>query len=136
MSKENDIATKEFKIKRYHSNEIKLILFICATKLNNYDTDDLKIFAECIEGRIEVLFESQFLKSIETFIKVNNKEIEKLKNLKTNIQELYSSQWFTKMNSNNWTDIIEKSNEILEQIGIEYQEPLSFMENSLVVDWT
>ena len=48
-----DLAT-EYKIKKFHYEEILLILFICASDISKYQDDDLVIFTEAIEGRIEV----------------------------------------------------------------------------------
>lgn len=136
MTKTEETTSKEFKIKRYHSDEIRLILFICATDMTNYDREDLKIFAECIEGRIEVLFTRDYLKSILEFIRFDDSTIKKLQDLKTMLQKHYSSQWYQKMTNSNWMDFMILAQEILKQLKIEYQEPLTFMENNLDVDWT
>jgi hypothetical protein len=136
MTKLDQSTSKEFKIKRFHSDEIRLILFICATDLNKYDFDDLEIFAESIEGRIEVLLTPEYLKSITGFIRVDNSSMSKIQDLKIMLQSQYSSQWYKKMTNSDWKEIIKLSREILEQLNIEYQEPLTFMENNLDVDWT
>jgi len=128
--------SKEFKIKRFHSDEIRLILFICATDLKKYDYEYLKNFAECIEGRIEVLLTPEYLKSISGFISVDNSSMNKIQDLKIILQRQYSSQWSKKMTNSDWKEIIKLSCEILEQLDIKYQEPLTFMENNLEVDWT
>jgi len=136
MTKKDYITSKEFKIKRYHSDEIRLILFICATDLTNYNNEDLTIFAECIGGRIEVLLTTDYLNSIDEFIIIDNLTMKKFQVLKTILQGQYSSQWHKKMASPSWTAITMLSREILELLDMEYQEPKSFMENNLEVDWT
>lgn len=136
MTKTDDIKTKEFKKRRYHSDEIRLVLFICATDLKKYNNGDLIVFAESIEGRIEVLLTQEFLNSISEFISVDSSSMKKLLELKTILQKLYTSQWHLKMKEASWTEILILSREILELLSIEYQEPLNFMENNLYVDWT
>ena len=136
MTKIGNKSSKEFKIKRYHSDEIRLMLFICATDLTDYNRDDLIIFTECIEGRIEVLWTTEYLNSIHEFIYVGNLAMKKFLELKTILQGQYSSQWHKKMTSSSWTDIIKLSHEILGLLKLEYQEPISFMDNNLEVDWT
>jgi hypothetical protein len=136
MTKTDDIKTKEFKKRRYHSDEIRLVLFICATDLKKYNHGDLIVFAESIEGRIEVLLTQEFLNSISEFISVDSSSMKKLLELKTILQKLYTSQWHLKMKEASWTEILILSREILELLSIEYQEPLNFMENNLYVDCT
>jgi hypothetical protein len=136
MSNIDNRETKEYKIKRYHSNEIRLILFICATDLTNYDSEDLIIFTECIEGRIEVLLTPEYLKSLNEFIIFDDSALKKLQEIKDLLQRQYSSQWHQKMTDSNWIDLNKLSREILTLLKMEYQEPLPFMENNLEVDWT
>ncbi|MBK7856904.1 MAG: hypothetical protein IPJ79_20240 [Bacteroidetes bacterium] len=136
MTKTDDTKTKEVKIRRYHSDEIRLVLFICATDLKKYSHEDLIVFAESIEGRIEVLLTPEFLKSVSEFIQVDSSSMKKIQELKRILQELYSSQWHLKMTDSSWTSILILSREILELLSIEYQEPLIFMKNNLEVDWT
>jgi hypothetical protein len=50
--------TTEQKIRRYHSEETKLILFICSTDLSDWNEEESGGFAEDIEVRVEVLFEA------------------------------------------------------------------------------
>lgn len=135
MNDKNDIS-REFKISRYHADEVKLVLFICTTDLASYHDDDLKLFAECIEGRIEVLLTAEHLTSIKNFIHVNRDTIENLLVLKSKLQKQYSGQWHHKMKTSIWkNEVFELSNEILEQLQIEYQEPHTFMKNHFEVDW-
>lgn len=136
MIKIDDIKTKDFKIRRYHSDEIRLVLFICATDLKNYNHGDLVVFTESIEGRIEVLFIPEFLKSISEFIHFDRSSMKKIQELKIILQKQYSCQWYLKMTIASWTEIFILSREILELLRIEYQEPLNFMKNNLKVDWT
>jgi hypothetical protein len=136
MSNIDNRETKEYKIKRYHSNEIRLILFICATDLTNYDSENLIIFTECIEGRIEVLLTPEYLKSLNEFIILDDSALKKLQEIKALLQRQYSSQWHQKMTDSNWIDLNKLSREILTLLKMEYQEPLPFMENNLEVDWT
>lgn len=136
MAKLYQSTSKEFKIKRFHSDEIRLILFICATDLKKYDYKDLKIFAECIQGRIEVLLTPEYLKSISGFIRIDNFSMNKIQDLKIMLQKQYSSQWYKKTTNPDWKEIFSISQEILKQLNIEYQEPLTFLQNNLEVDWT
>jgi hypothetical protein len=136
MTKIDKTKSKEFKVKRYHSDEIKLVLFICATDLKKYLREDLKILAECIEGRIEVLLTPDYLMSISEFISVDSYSLKKIQDLKCILQKQYSNQWYLKMADFKWAEIVKLSREILELLSIEYQEPLIFMENNFEVDWT
>lgn len=135
MNNVDDKTSKEYKMKKYHSDEIRLILFICATDLTNYKRDDLIMFAECIEGRIEVLLTTEYLKSIRDFINVENTTMNKLLDLKTMLQRQYSEQWHMKMKDSSWTEITKLSLEVLEMLEMEYQDPMAFMENNLDEDW-
>lgn len=136
MTKTDEIKTQQFKIRRYHSDEIRLVLYICATDLKKYNHDDLIVFSESIEGRIEVLLTPEFLNSVSEFIRVDSSSMKKIQELKIILQELYSSQWHLKMIDSSWTAIFNLSREILDLLSIEYQEPLNFMKNNLEVDWT
>ncbi|MDI9865673.1 hypothetical protein QM480_15115 [Flectobacillus sp. DC10W] len=104
--------------------------------MKNYYYEDLEIFAECIEGRNEVLFTPDFIMSISEFINVDSYSLKKIQELKFILQKQYSSQWYLKMADFNWAEIVKLSREILQLLSIEYQEPLIFMENNFEVDWT
>lgn len=135
MTKSNNPKTNELKIKKYHSDEIKLVLFICATDLKKYNREDLVIFAECIEGRIEVLFTPEFIKSMSEFIHVDSSSMKKIQELKILLQKQYSSKWYLKMTDSDWKELLLLSQEILALLNIEYQEPMTFMMNNFEVDW-
>lgn len=126
---------KEIKIKKYHSDEIKLILFLSQTDLSKYDREDLKIFAECIEGRIEVLFEPNYLNTIQDFLPINEKIKAKIGDLRKEIQNLYSGQWYLKMASQEWRNLFKQSNLISSNLKLEYQDPMEFMTNNFEIDW-
>lgn len=136
VANQDDKASREFKIKRYHSDEVKMVLFISATDLKSYHVDNLKIFAECIEGRIEALLTPEYLVSIKNFLDVDIDSIDMLLDLKNRLQQKYSGEWYRKMLTSSWkNDVYDLANEILKLLQIDYQEPLAFMENHFEVDW-
>ncbi|GGD36417.1 hypothetical protein [Flavobacterium orientale] len=125
------------KIKKYHSDEIRLILFICATDLTKYSDDELVNFTEDIEGRIEVLFEPTFLSSISDYIQIDKGIIKDFHKLRNTLTNLYSSQWHKKMKDNKtyWFKVNNLSLDILQKLRLNYIEPLTFIENNFEVDW-
>ena len=132
---------QKFKITRYHTEEIQLILFICCTDMSDYTEEDLVIFAECIHGRIEVLFEESFLgrSEVQCFIKLTYCSIIHFKQLKEFLISLYGSQWSKKMKEREiWVNANTIANQILNELGLIYVEPITFMSDDkyLNVDWT
>ena len=113
------------------------ILFICATDLSNYEAEILIIFTECIEGRIEVLFEPAFLVGLSNHFKLNSRSLTNFARLKNMLICLYASRWSKKMNDKElyWNKVNIISNEIIGQLNLEYVEPLYFMKNHLNIDW-
>ncbi len=128
----------EQKIRRYHFDEIRLILFICASNLANYSEDVLISFVESIEGRIEVLFKPEFLHSMSDFINIDNDIILDFQKLGNYLTNLYSSQWHNKMSDQNtsWLKVRLLSLDILQKLALEFIEPSSFLNNNLDIDWT
>lgn len=129
--------TKEEKIKRFHSEEILLILFICATDLSNHDSDQLEDFTEAIEGRVEDLFEPDFLLSVDKFLGIKTYMLPDFENLKSTLTGLYASQWHYKLKDPATNSILnDLATKILTDLKISYAEPNSYMENHLEIDWT
>jgi hypothetical protein len=130
--------SKNDKIKKYHFEEIVLILLVLASDLSRYDEDIISSFSEDIEGRIEVLFTKDFLSSLSDDFGISEViilELEKLKNL---VIGLYGSQWVKKklINSNEETTIIKVSaSHILDKLKIEKHDPKEFSEKHLNIDW-
>jgi len=119
------------KIQKFHFDEIQLILFIGATDLSKYDDDNLISFTECIEGRIEVLLQPEYIKSLNKLIFIEDEIIEVFKKLADNYIKIYSKQWHKKMrNLNDWSTVHSLSIEILQKLNIKYQEPQHFMDNN------
>ena len=125
-------------LKRFHLDEIRLILFICASDLSNYADNELVSFSEDIEGRIDVLFESTFLHSITDFINIDNDTIQDFQKLRNTLTNLYSNQWHNKMRDNktHWFNVRILSLDILQKLRLEYIEPLTFVKNNLDINWT
>src|SRR5688572_8528485 len=121
----------EEKIKKFHYEEILLILYICSTDLSEYDDDDLVIFTEDIEGRVEVLFEPDFLRELAPFLYVNDQILSDFKQLRDILVGLYESQWHRKLReselNNNLRAIAEK---ILNTLNVDYVEPNTFKDNN------
>ena len=129
--------TTEEKIKRYHSEEILLILFICYTDLSCYTDVELVGFTEAIEGRIEVLFESDYLLGLEDHFQITSDILRNFKSLKEFLTSLYSSRWSQKMKDKLiWSKANTLSCELLKKLNIDWIEPKEFIENHLDIDWT
>lgn len=132
---------QKFKITRYHTEEIQLILFICCTDMLNYTEEDLDNFSDCIEGRVEVLFEKKYLRRIEVqnFLKLTDSTIVNFKKLQKFLISLYSSNWSIKLKDRQiWINANTIAKQIVQDLGLVYVEPITFMsdENHLNVDWT
>jgi len=129
--------TSEQKIKRYHSKEIMLILFICSTDLSNYNDEDLVCFAEAIEGRIEVLFEPAYLLSLTDRLAITPSILKDFQSLKQYLTSLYASRWSRKMKDDAvWEKSNVLSSGLLKKLNIDWIEPNEFIENHLKIDWT
>lgn len=128
--------TTEDKIFRYHYEEILLILFICACDIDKYNDDELVLFAEAIEGRVEVLFDELMLSRLTSYLKTTPEAFKEFFVLKSNLTALYSSQWHTKMNEKNdaWRRISLLAKNLIGVLGIKYIEPVYFMEQYLNID--
>ena len=120
------------KMASYHYEEILLILFICSSDMAPYNDRDLILFAEDIEGRIEVLFDPDFLKSLNKF-KVDEDVLYDFGKLRDLLVAMYESQWHKKMNNNNldWQQARLLAQNILCQLNVEYVEPVFFAEHHL-----
>ncbi|MBC8882563.1 hypothetical protein H9X57_01570 [Flavobacterium piscinae] len=128
---------KNKKLEKYHFEEIVLILLILATDLSNYDENNLELFGEDIEGRIESLFTKEFLNSLDKKYGFDDKIIFKLEELKLIVINLYESNWIKKLTYTNIEiDKIKiKSISILKDLKISYVEPEKFAESHLNIEW-
>lgn len=127
----------EQEIKRYHSEEIMLILFICSTDLTNYDDDDLVCFAEDIEGRAEVLFNREYLLPLADLFQITPEILNDFQSLKEFLTNLYASSWHRKMKDKAvWGKANVLSSRLLEKLNIDWIEPNRFKETHLDIDWT
>ncbi len=141
MDNHNLSEEQKFRITRFHTEEILLILFICSTDLSDYAEEDLVIFSECIEGRVEVLFDEDFLErtEIQNFLKLTSETMIHFKQLQEFLISLYSSEWSRKMKERKiWVNANKSANQILKELGLVYVEPIIFMSDDkyLNVDWT
>jgi len=133
--------SKEEKIIKFHFEEILLILFICASNLTEYDKEDLILFTEDIEGRVEGLFSSDYLRTIQSsgLLKVDENIIQDFERLKNILVGMYASQWHNKMRQNgaDWMNVNMLAKRILDKINVGYMEPNSFKDDGryLNVDW-
>lgn len=125
------------KIEKFHFDEIILILLILTTDLSKYDREDLSIFNEAIEGRIEVLFEPDFLLALDEKFGIKNELISVFENLRTLVVALYESQWTLKLATKD--PEIEKikfiASRLMGDLNLIYIEPVRFMEDHFEVDW-
>ena len=129
--------TTEQKIRRYHSEEIMLILFICSTDLSNYDDGELEGFAENIEGRVEVLFEADYLLSLKDHFKITSDILNDFKVLQGFLINLYASGWRNKMKDIAiWGKANILGQALLQKLSIDWTEPKRFIKNNLEIDWT
>ena len=128
---------KNTKIQKYHLEEMILILLILGTDLSNYDEDHLHDFAEAIEGRIDVLFTSDFISTLEKYLKIGQDIINKFEKLRTLVMKLYSKGWSKKLKISG-KEIIEirlLAKLILETLNLKYIEPVKYSEDHLNIDW-
>ncbi|MEI6950846.1 hypothetical protein V9K67_26940 [Paraflavisolibacter sp. H34] len=133
---DNYISTEQ-KIKRYHSEEIMLILFICSADLSDYKKEDLVNFSEAIEGRIEVLFEPSFLLGLSDHLEITPEVLEDFQRLRELLISFYSSSWHKKMQEKAiWGKVSDLSSGLLKRLNIDWVEPNKFIDNHLEVDWT
>src|SRR6478609_8391127 len=123
--------SNEDKIKRFHYEEILLILYICASEISQYDEDSLVLFAEVIEGRVEDLFVVEYLIGLHKFLQLNEDILEDFERLREIITGIYSSQWHTKMNSQDpqWSKANSLAKKILQDINVVFVEPNSFKDD-------
>lgn len=122
----------EEKLTKYHKEEIIFILLILAENLSEYENEDLVCFTEAIEGRIDELFKSEkiilFLKEYE----INNEIIQKMQVLKSEVINLYTSQWHQKLKSQEKMQNIKiLATQILEMLNISKEKPLKYLETHL-----
>lgn len=122
----------EEKLTKYHREEIIFILLILAENLSEYENEDLVCFTEAIEGRIDELFKSEkiilFLKEYE----INNEIIQKMQVLKSEVINLYTSQWHQKLkNQEKMQNIKILATQILEMLNISKEKPLKYLETHL-----
>jgi hypothetical protein len=128
---------KEEKLKRYESEEIKLILFICSTNLYSYPIKEIVSFTECIEGRVEILLTEDKLISLENYLPTSSNDRMDLFLLKQKLIQLYSSQWHTKLKNNtlDWIEIQTLAKRILLNLKISYIKPEIYMQSNLNINW-
>lgn len=122
----------EEKLTKYHKEEIIFILLILAENLSEYENEDLVCFTEAIEGRIDELFKSEkiilFLKEYE----INNEIIQKMQVLKSEVTNLYTSQWHQKLkNQEKMQNIKILATQILKMLNISEEKPLKYLETHL-----
>lgn len=122
----------EEKLTKYHKEEIIFILLILAENLSEYENEDLVCFTEAIEGRIDELFKSEkiivFLKEYE----INNEIIQKMQVLRSEVTNLYTSQWHQKLkNQEKMQNIKILATQILEMLNISKEKPLKYLETHL-----
>lgn len=122
----------EEKLTKYHREEIIFILLILAENLSEYENEDLVCFTEAIEGRIDELFKSEkiivFLKEYE----INNEIIQKMQVLRSEVTNLYTSQWHQKLkNEDKMQHIKIIATQILEMLNISKEKPLKYLETHL-----
>jgi hypothetical protein len=118
------------KMKRFHSEEIMLILFICAADLSNYDDNYLVDFAEAIEGRADVLFERSYLQGMQDYFQLNDAILEDFQELNDILISFYAPSWRKKMkdSENYWGDVNILANKLLKELSIKWVEPLTFID--------
>ena len=126
------MTTKQ-KIKRFHIEEIKLILFICSTELSSYTNEDLVCFVEDIEGRIEILFDEEYLLALVKNLKLTPHTIQDFQTLKKLLQSYYSSQWHNKMKNkaDYWEEVNVLGKSLLRNLDIKWIEPNTFKQAHL-----
>lgn len=114
-----------------------LILFICSTDLTDYIDEDLIGFAEVIEGRVEVLFESDYLISLNENFQITSDILLDFKLLQEFLTSLYESRWSNKMKDKViWVKANILARGLLNKLKIDWIKPGKFVENHLNVDWT
>jgi hypothetical protein len=128
---------KQQRIREYHLNELKLLLFIPMTNLDIYAEDTLIGFAEAMEGSIHLLrIESiaNYFEKVEYDEELRNQIIR----FTDQLVRILSSSWHTKMNSENieWTEIGKVASDIAIRLEIQYNEPSKFIDDNFKVDWT
>ncbi len=117
-------------MKKYHADEIVLILLICSTDLTDYEEDSLINFAEDIEGRVDILFRHDILISLTDYINITSDTINQFERLRERLLGLYSTRWHSKMRDKQiWDEIRLLSLEIIYKAGIKWIEPKRFKNN-------
>lgn len=125
------------KIYKYHFEEIVFILLILASELSKYNKDELDSFNEAIEGRIEVLFNRDFLLNLGEKYGITDNVISELEDLKELVVSLYESQWMKKLlRKTKQIEMIRSiANGILKTLRIESTDPKRFSDEHLTIDW-
>lgn len=122
----------EEKLTKYHKEEIIFILLILAENLSEYENEDLVCFTEAIEGRIDELFKSEKIKLFLKEYEINNEIIQKMQVLKSEVTNLYTSQWHQKLkNQEKMQNIKILATQILEMLNISKEKPLKYLETHL-----
>ncbi|MBX7155021.1 MAG: hypothetical protein K1X91_08650 [Bacteriodetes bacterium] len=121
----------------YYFNYTILILLILSTNLTQYQYDEIENFGEVIENYIEVLFNREFLYNNPSIINIDEVLMSKFVALKLSVILLYSPEWTIKLklNSIQVEEIRTKARNILEELQIEYIEPLKFARQFISIDW-
>lgn len=126
------------KIEKFHSEEIILILLILSSDLSGYDESDLVCFAECIEGRIDLLFDRQYIDQMEVDRGFTPSLIRDLEYISRKTVALYDPQWHLKLRGtyDEMNQLRRMATKALTDLDIEYMEPKSFIDTHLDIDWT
>lgn len=128
---------KNKKVEKYHFEEIILILLILASDLSKYDEDDLEVFGEDIEGRIDILFTRDFLLSLNQDYGINDSVALELEKLKYFVINLYERNWIHKLIEPNQeiNAIRQSASKILDVLKIRQKDIKKFSEEHLNIDW-
>lgn len=121
------------KLKKYHFEEIVLILLILNSDLTKYSKDDLVLFTEFIEGRIDVLFIREFLSVYSDGYGFTGIVISKLEELKSLLTDIYEPEWHKKFieHSLEMSKARILASQLLFSLGIEYEEPFHYLQEHL-----
>jgi hypothetical protein len=126
----------ENKIMRFHYEELVFALLILGSDLQDYDDDDLKIFAEAIH-RLEVLSNPEFLKKLSVINEfINDGTILQIIDLHTDVEKIYSGQWYKKLRIKDSVigNCSIMANQILKDLREKHINPIEYLENNMNID--
>jgi hypothetical protein len=131
------MESNQVKITHFHYEEVVCMLMILATDLAEYDAENLDIFAEVIEGRADVLLEQDYLLRLPPKYGIKSTVLADFEQLRHGIVALYASHWSRKLAIPSEMEPLKKlAWKLLEALGIDYVEPLQYMETHLELDLT